>query len=111
MRYRVRFKGALGQAICAADLLRPRACPQRRSDSLQVAEHVFERGSLAFTPKVSFQDPLHELCGFAGPKQAKLAFYPPTPWSPEVFLGPPRDIGEGRFAWLRQHICQVLRVT
>ena len=49
VRHRVRLKGAPGEAVYAAYLLRPRACPQRRSDSLQVAKHVFERGSLAFT--------------------------------------------------------------
>ena len=34
VRHRVRLKGALGEAVYAAYLLRPRACPQRRTDSL-----------------------------------------------------------------------------
>ena len=39
VRHRVRFQSALGQAVSATYLLRPRACPHGRSDSLQVAHH------------------------------------------------------------------------
>jgi len=43
VRHRVRLEGAPGEAVYAAYLLRPRACPQRRSDSLQVFKHGFEK--------------------------------------------------------------------
>ena len=39
VRHRVRLQGALGQAVSATYLLRPRACPHGRADSLQVAHH------------------------------------------------------------------------
>ena len=46
VRYRLRLEAALGHAVCAVYLLRPRACPQRCPDTLQVTQHVVERGGL-----------------------------------------------------------------